>query len=291
MFDTSARAFDYRTIEFIREDGSTGEYAEITGYNGCDADIIVPAEIDGYAVKSIASGAFAGNTVIRTCDMPASLRDICFDAFNGCTSLGAVHIPSGVVYVGNRAFMGCPKLTYVRLHASLELIGDKAFGYAADGSKLADFEMFCKKHTPAYRYAKVNRLSITKTGALTDMFRYSIEDFTDSESGETVKAACITSYCGFDENVIVPSEIGGCQVKLIDGCAFADSRAKTVIVPEGVEKIFSGAFRGCKRLESIFLPETVNYIGSYAFKDCAMLTKVVIPQDAEVCGSAFDTCA
>ena len=291
MAEKTALSFVYDTVEYCGADGDSAVYAEITGYTGHESELEIPDLVDGITVKSIGRGAFANCTFIKSVFIPDTVRDICFDAFSGCTELENVNIPKSTTYIGNRAFMGCTSLKFVKLHQKIELIGDKAFGYTDASSKTEGFTIICKKQSVGYRYAKANRFAYEKTGMIVSPFRYTLESVYDSASDEIVKYACITSYCGNDQNVIVPAEIDGYAVKIIDGCAFAETSVRTVIVSEGMEKILSGAFRGCKKLESVFLPETLAYIGSYAFNGCLNLNKISVPQNAEVCSLAFDTCA
>lgn len=71
-------------IYTVNDDGT----ATITKYNGNDALLVIPNEIDGHTV-----------TEIR------------WDAFSGCTSLINVVIPDSVTYIGESAFDKCDKLT------------------------------------------------------------------------------------------------------------------------------------------------------------------------------------
>ncbi|WP_298630017.1 leucine-rich repeat domain-containing protein, partial [uncultured Porphyromonas sp.] len=67
---------------------------------------------------------------------------------------------------------------------------------------------------------------------------------------------------------------------------------KTFSVPEGTQKILSGAFFNCFELESITLPESLDSIGFIAFTSCINLREVTIPQgvrDLQI--YAFAKCA
>ena len=56
------------------------------------------------------------------------------------------------------------------------------------------------------------------------------------------------------------------------GCTNLES----VIVPQGVEKIYYDAFRGCVKIKKINIPEYVNVIGEEAFMGCTALREVTI---------------
>ena len=58
---------------------------------------------------------------------------------------------------------------------------------------------------------------------------------------------------------------------------YANTEIKRVIIKDGVDKIGSLTFDGCKNLETIEIPDSVNYIGMAAFYHCEKLTKVRIP--------------
>ena len=49
------------------------------------------------------------------------------------------------------------------------------------------------------------------------------------------------------------------------------SKLKEIKIPNGVEKIESNAFRGCRSLKNITIPEGVQEIGMLAFGACDAL--------------------
>lgn len=78
-----------------------------------------------------------------------------------------------------------------------------------------------------------------------------------------------------DTVIVIPAEYNGLPVTEIRNNAFSyDETITSVVIPEGVSTIGSGAFRGCSALESIVIAKSVTSIGSSAFRDCTSLTTV-----------------
>ena len=118
-----------------------------------------------------------------------------------------------------------------------------------------------------------------------------------TEDGNGVK---ILKYNGSAKSVVIPSEIEGLPVKIIDANAFNHNETmKSVIIPDSVEKIGGGAFCSCTALERVTLGNSVQVIdyrdgvygASGVFEECTALKSITIPDSVkEIGGSAFKGC-
>lgn len=82
------------------------------------------------------------------------------------------------------------------------------------------------------------------------------------------------------ESIIIPSEINGYPVKIIDERAFASYRKlKNIILPNTIIEIRSAAFYDCEDLIDINIPDSVNTIGHAIFYNCTNLTDIKIPSN------------
>jgi carbonic anhydrase/acetyltransferase-like protein (isoleucine patch superfamily) len=106
-----ATAFAQNASDFTFNGGT------ITGYEGWDTDIVIPAQIGGVAVTAIGDGAFK-NGGFTSVTLPASLRSIGNEAFSG-NKLTAVTIPAGVS-IGWGAFSG-NQLTNLAIPAGVSI--------------------------------------------------------------------------------------------------------------------------------------------------------------------------
>ncbi len=105
----------------------------------------------------------------------------------------------------------------------------------------------------------------------------------DWEYSVSDQEVCITKYTGYENDVVIPSQLGGLPVTSIGDCAFKKcDRIVSVVIPDGVKTIGNGAFEECVSLVNITIPNSVTYLGSSAFSNCENLTgNITIPYGVE----------
>lgn len=92
-------------------------------YAGHDEDVEIPGNI-----TKIDSGAFKGNTEIRTVNIPDSVTEIAGSAFEDCTSLETVRLPAQLKKLNYKVFSGCDSLKSITIPESVEaLMNDALF--------------------------------------------------------------------------------------------------------------------------------------------------------------------
>lgn len=117
-----------------------------------------------------------------------------------------------------------------------------------------------------------------------------VNDFSwDKRSDGTLR---ITDYKGTDETVVIPSEINGRPVTLVNSSAFFKCHTlKHIIIQEGVVYIGNQSFQSCDSLISVSLPDTIQTIGAFAFLDCTKLETINLPEELTSLGeNAFERC-
>lgn len=111
-------------------DVSSGVLGE---YSGKESNVSVPSSVGSETVTAIGTGAFAGNTDIRSVHIPSGVTRIGQEAFVDCSNLTSVSLPSSLRSIGIGAFCSCASLTSVNIPSGVTTVGDDAF---ADCSSL-----------------------------------------------------------------------------------------------------------------------------------------------------------
>lgn len=95
----------------------------------------------------------------------------------------------------------------------------------------------------------------------------------------------VIGYTGDDAIVTIPSAYKGQPVLAVgrdpgNKNGFAENqRIEEIIVPNGVTRISSSAFRHCKNLKRLTLPDSITEVGYDAFFGCEKLTDVTLPAE------------
>ena len=125
-------------IETPSECFTYDEYSDgvlmITGYTGEDAEVVVPAEINGIPVGLIAVESFRNLTHVTSVVLPDSVTMIDHQVFWGCSALRSIRLPEGLEYIGDLAFCGCSSLESIEFGQALTHVGGAAFSGGGSGS-------------------------------------------------------------------------------------------------------------------------------------------------------------
>lgn len=109
----------------------------------------------------------------------------------------------------------------------------------------------------------------------------------------------ITGYNGAGGDLVIPAEIEGSPVTELGRTCFRASanpgadKLTSIVVPDSVKTIGTGAFFGCAELTTITLPEICSIAATSSFfRDCAKLEKVKLPSGTATIGnSMFSGCS
>ncbi len=111
----AASASPFTRADFFRYVVNLDGNAEITGYTGNEAAVLIPDAIDGHKVVAIQNGALRNNRVIGRLVLPEGCESVGDSAFENCVNLREVSLPESLTCVGEYAFVGTTALRELAL--------------------------------------------------------------------------------------------------------------------------------------------------------------------------------
>ena len=234
-FSTNLNYKDYK-YKIVNDD-----YAVITEYAGRDKNLVIPESIHDFKIIGIAGGAFTGNQVIETVEIPEGVMEIGNGAFYKCDNLASVSIPSTVESIGYKAFAET-SLTSVEIPESVKKIGVSAFNScyllreATINAEVDEIPMFAFNNC-----ASLEKIDLP----------YSVQKIGFQAFG----------HCSALESVDIPEDVVSIGDRAFVGC----SSLSEVNLNDNLQSIGLEAFYSCSKLMSVEVPKNVQKIGLMAF--------------------------
>lgn len=228
--------------------------AVLYSYEGSDAKVTIPADINGVSVTEIADHAFYYNSDLTELILSAKLKKIGTAAFAGCRNLSVViDLEKTLTHIGSSAFERCKSLTNFSFPNSLCSIGYKAF---ADSGLVT-------VNLPDSLYH-------IGDGAFSDCASLYGFLINGDPNGESLCFKAINSVL-----------YSGTGTKLL---AYPTASSFRYDIPEGVREISSYAFAGAEQLTKVSFPSSLKKINSFAFYNCENLEELNLPDSLEFIG-------
>ena len=220
--------------------------AEIIKYTGKAADLTIPAQLDGHAVRRIGENAFSECFSLTSITLPDGLQSIGDYAFSYCFSLASVTLPEGLQSIGDRAFAGCP-LASITLPDGLQSIGEYAFA----NCPLTSITLPDGLQTIGDR-------AFASCDSLTSII---LPDGLQSIGDEAFyRCSSLTS-------ITLPDGLQTIGDSAFSGCSLA-----SITLPDGLQSIGDSAFDYCSALTGLIIPASVMELGSDFCDDDTILT-------------------
>ena len=230
-------------------------------FSGCGLEsITLPSTL-----KEIRSSAFEQCSRLKEIVLPEGLEALNSYAFSHCSDLEKVVLPDGLLKIDSYAFGNCSKLKEVHLPASLLEIEDGAFEGCSRLKSIVLPDYLC-----SIGFRVFNLCPLLDNISLGNNSVFSLNKHGDLIEAKTGRMIV------FRSKVIDP------ELKTIPDCAFIDEQIKSIVIPEGIERIGIDAFRNCTLLKEIKLPSTLKEIGTGAFSGCISLKEIVIPEGVKI---------
>lgn len=241
-------------------DATTGT---IKKYNGNDAVVNIPSEINGTPVTTIGNAAFRDSSVTSV-TIPASVTEIGSNAFAGCTNLTSVNyagdwsnltIQSGNPAVQDAANAPLFNFDFTPDNTAVIVTNYKYNGAAADVTIPSRYQ---GKPVTTIGHAAFFNSAVTSV---------TIPDSVTSISDEAF------INCPKLTNISIPNSVTYIGFSAFSSC----TSLKSITLPSSLSFISGALFLGCSQLTTIHIPVSVTSIGNNAFADCPSLMTVTYP--------------
>lgn len=301
---------DYETDEFISIGIENGfhyveytDHIELTDYDDAAnvTEIKFPAMIAGKPVTKILINSFAGNTFLKSANIPNTVLELGNQVFATCTSLADVKLPEGIQKIGCEVFYDTPWLK--ALTDEFVIVGDGVLlKYNGNGGDItvpdtvkylsdafADTSRITgivipNSVTGICDYAFYNCSSLSDVeipSHISDIGSHILEETTWDLIAEdefvTVGNKVLIKYNGAGGNVTVPDDI-----KYIAGAFNSNEAITGITIPSSVIRVRSASFLGCKNLTNVDFKGADTYIDSAAFAECTNLSEINLPYNLKV---------
>lgn len=268
-------------------------------------------------VTEIGEYAFAGCTSIEEIEIPNKVSTISVCAFSNCGKLTSILLPDSITTIGSKAFGYCDNLSQIIIPKSVNKITPEDhlyYGITYDCDNLltvgpsdGDYNIIIEwdEKIPNYVFYKCNNIekivipdgvSVIGERAFSNCENLvsvtipnSVTKFqTVSMESAFYKASKLTTAGPLDGDYNI--KIG--WTNSIPSSAFAyNNYLKSIVIPDGIEKIGGLAFYKCTKLEDVSIAESVTDIEGNAFSECESIVDIHIPENVSKIGSeAFENC-
>jgi hypothetical protein len=275
------------SYEYIIKE-NTVEISEVSGTN---IDLVIPADIEGIPVTSIAPEAFQSvqlNSVIigkNIAVIPdnafqgARIYTISFETGSLCTSIGKeafyrvaglnrIVLPEGILTIGDRAFYDCASLNAITIPDSVISIGTRAFANATNLMSVTIGENSA--------LTQIGSGAFQGTSKLTTI--YFPRNLTQIGEKAFFDTDALTAFA-VDPNNSVWSSLDGVLLNKEQTILLKYPRKKAgteYVIPQSVTLIGDDAFHGNRCLTNVILHDQVTTIGKYAFANALLLNTITI---------------
>lgn len=250
---------------------------KITEYTGLDAEVVIPAEIDGLPVTYIGDGAFESNKGLASVVIPDSVNTIGWSAFSDCIALTSVTLPANLKKLDPYVFKDCKRLTEDIV--LLEGITSMESGVFWGCSSLTSVSLpKYIKTVSAYSFVGCAELEIISfTDDLTAIEEYAFYGCAKLQNivlPETLKIIGAYAFRGCESftEFIMPDSVQTLGSEVLENCV----NIETVKLSEKLEEIPYETFYKCESLKEIIISEKVKEIGIGVFVYCSSLEKITV---------------
>ena len=288
-----------KTVSFKGDPDYVIDKGVITSYNkgrsaSDDKKIIVADSILDMQVTGIGANAFSGATELTSITLPKDITTIDDSAFNGCNAV-FICDPTGstakeLARIGKTFYDNDDTTKNFSLTYQTDDQNQKHLALAAYTGKestvtVPDSVEYIQAN--AFSGSAVEKIILPKDlkNIAPSAFAYCQAKIFCERDGETAKKLSDMRQVfyaksdsegeyGLQYMKVVGEENAELKLALIAFTPVTDETKVSAVVPDYVQYIFTGAFKGNRVLEKVTIPKGVTGIGTEAFMNCSKLSEV-----------------
>lgn len=266
--------WEYRVLD----EGTPEARVTITRCMSDDADLAVPAELEGLPVAELARHAFRGKLHLEHLVLPDTISRVGEGCFMNCRSLKSLVLPDAVDRLDGTVFSACASLSQVHLPASLREI-------PAHLLSSCPLEVCCIPRDTvsiahdAFNTRALRRLEVDRGNTSFSTDGIALFDPTGSRltkafvpvASYTVPSACEVVGSGAFKSMPALEHVDlGQSLRSIEDFAFFHTGLVELVCPDSLEEIGEKAFMGSK-IAAVFFNDTLQSIGAMAFAQTSLV--------------------
>jgi Leucine-rich repeat (LRR) protein len=229
---TDASLFEYKV---------NNKKVTITGYIGTEADVIIPAQIDGYPVTTIGKEAFQDNDILTS-----------------------VVVPEGVTTLEERSFGWCSNLTSITLPTTLKVIDD----YALSTTSIASLDIPVNVSSIGEGvFFQCSCIAMLTVSANNPYFCVDHNALLDIKKTRLIVCADLSTALEYR----VPATVTSIDAYAFENC----SNLTSIVLPEGLKKVGDKCFADTS-IVNLHIPASLKSIGWVAFENATQLQAITV---------------
>ncbi len=291
--------------------------ATITAFTNQEhlTEIIVPASLDDYPVKTIESFAFSNQAIVQDIVISEGIEVIGANAFENCTSLQTISLPSSLTTLGVQAFSNCVALQTVNFQtdSNITVIATGTFYNCKNLKNINIPESVIIIASWAFQgcsglesiaipnsVSSIGESAFSGCSNIQEVHIGSVYHWLDINNFDSLldNATLYVNDMPLTEIKVSDFTNGNNKITSIKANAFSNQKQLlSVEILSFVTCIGDSAFYGCASLDNLIISDgkldmtNVKAIAGGAFRGCRSLTSIYIPSDVTSIGdSAFYGC-
>jgi uncharacterized Zn finger protein (UPF0148 family) len=149
-----------------------------------DYSVVIPSKYKGFDVVGIRGDVFKNCNVLKSIELPNTIKEIRGGAFQGCSSLEEINLPVGITEIHGSTFENCYSLKSIVIPVGVTRIGGSAFRQCHNLTSATIPETVKEIGSSAFRGTSLSTVCVSKNAYINERaFKETYATITYYEDG------------------------------------------------------------------------------------------------------------